>query len=97
MRAQKRDANEPAIIDALLLDGCSVDQLPGGNGRPDLLVGEPRTNLWILMEVKVPEKQKLNPLQKSYHAACHARIHLVTTPEQARDVVHHYRDKYRHA
>jgi hypothetical protein len=96
MRAQKRDANEPAIISKLDSMGCSVDALPGGNGRPDLLVGDPVTGLAILMEVKVPLKPKLNPLQKQYHADCRARIHLVTTPETAEDIVNHYRKEFKH-
>jgi hypothetical protein len=95
MRAQKRDANEPEVIAALLAIGCSVDQLPGGNGRPDLLVGDPMTHLPILMEVKIPERFKLNPLQKAYHAACCARIHLVTLPSTAVDIVLNYRKEYR--
>lgn len=94
MRAQKRDANEPAIISKLDSMGCSVDQLPGGNGRPDLLVGDPMTGLAILMEVKQPLKPRLNPIQKQYHADCKARIHLVTTPGVAEEIVNHYRSKY---
>jgi len=94
MRDQKRDGNERPIMDALSATGCSIDQLPGGNGRPDLLVGDPVTGLGILMEVKQPDKAKLNPLQKKYHTACKARIHLVTSPEVALEVLTHYRRKY---
>lgn len=83
-----------------LLDemGCSVDQLDGGNGRPDLLVGEPRSGLNLLLEVKNPERpegaQRLNPLQKKYHAAWRGTIQLVKTVEQAKDIIEYYRRKY---
>lgn len=95
MRAQKRDANEPEIIAALEAAGCTVDQLPGGSGRPDLLVGDPQTRLPLLMEVKMPLKATLNPLQKKYHAWSGAKIYLVTTPGVAIEIINHHRKEYR--
>ena len=47
--ARRRDANEPAIIDALESIGCRVWQLHG-RGTPDLLVY--RGDRYIPMEVK---------------------------------------------
>lgn len=89
MRAQKRDMNEPSIVMALLDAGCSVDTLPGGNGRPDLLVGFRGVN--YLIEVKdpsaPPNKRKLNSLQKKWHAEWKAKAHLVETVEQALMIV----------
>lgn len=89
MRAQKRDSNEAAIVQALVAAGCSVDPLPGGNGRPDLLVG--RAGATYLIEVKdpaaTPAKRRLNPLQKKWHAEWRGRAHLVETAEQALMVV----------
>lgn len=38
-RAESRDENEPQIVAALRAAGCSVEPLPGGGGRIDLLVG----------------------------------------------------------
>lgn len=89
MRAQKRDANEPEIAQGLLAIGCSVDQLPGGNGRPDLLVGYRDKN--FLLEVKDPTapvtKRRLNSLQKKWHSAWKGRAHLVETFAQALAIV----------
>ena len=89
MKAQQRDVNEPAIIAALEAVGASVDPLPGGNGRPDLLVGFRQQN--FLLEIKNPEadsdKRRLNALQKKWHANWQGRAHLVETVEQALLVV----------
>ena len=95
MRNQKRDANERGIIDALEAIGCTVDQLPGGNGRPDLDVGEPQTQQNIRIEVKVPGNEKLDPLQKTYHREWKGRIHLVSSAEQAIEVVKWYRNTFK--
>ena len=69
---EQRDANEPQIIEALEAMGCSVEQLPGGKGRPDLLVGEPRYVSNLILEIKdgdkPPSKRKLNPRQVDWHA-----------------------------
>lgn len=89
MRAQKRDANEPAIIDGLVAIGCSVTQLEGGDGKPDLLVGYRSTN--FLLEVKDPTaptaRRRLNSLQKKWHSAWKGRAHLVETFAQALAIV----------
>ena len=45
--AGRRDDNEPGIVDGLKRLGASVDKLPGGGGRPDLLVGFQGTNYLI--------------------------------------------------
>lgn len=47
---KRRDANEPAIIDALRKSGCQVWQL-GGAGLPDLLV-RTRAGAYVPLEVK---------------------------------------------
>lgn len=85
MRAQQRDSNEPDIIAALEAIGASVEQLPGGNGRPDLLVGYRGVN--HLLEVKDPnadsDKRRLNAWQKKWHAGWKGKCHLVETVDQA--------------
>lgn len=91
MRDQKRDANERGIIDALEACYCTVDQLPGGNGRPDLLVGDNISGANILLEVKMPGKEKLNPLQKKWHGWYKGRAHLVSDVKTAVDIVAQYR------
>ena len=90
-RAAKRDANEAEIVAALRALGYWVDQLPGDNGRPDLLVGVPNTHTWLLLEVKMPGTGRLSPKQKEYHRACTTRIHLVECVDQAVMVAARYR------
>lgn len=51
-RAARRDANEPAIVEALRAAGASVEIIGEGEGRPDLMVGY-RGNTFHL-EVKNP-------------------------------------------
>jgi hypothetical protein len=84
-RDQKRDANEPEIVDALEAVGCTVDRLPGGSGRPDLLVGH--DGMDTKMEVKMPG-EKMNSLQKTYHETWKgAPIHLVFNVGEALEIV----------
>jgi len=55
-QSRKRDANEPAIVDALEAVGLVVHRL-SSPGLPDLLVFNPRavqTPSLTLLEVKVP-------------------------------------------
>jgi hypothetical protein len=90
MRNQKRDANEGAIIAALKGKACSVEQLPGGNGRPDLLVYDPRSGWSFLMEVKMPGKN-LNDLQQKWHAAWGGFVPVVHSVEEALATLYGYR------
>lgn len=94
-RAAKIDRNQPEIVAALLAVGCSVDVLPGGNGRPDLLVGIAGTN--ALLEVKdgslPPSERRLNALQKNWHANWKGKAHVVETIEQALEIVAFYRGR----
>jgi hypothetical protein len=55
---QKRDAIEPAIIAALSKRGIEVHQLPGGNGKPDLLCYDPASDRWMPGEVKSGQRRK---------------------------------------
>jgi hypothetical protein len=64
-RYDKRDANEPEIVRGLRAAGRSVELLPGGNGRPDLLVGWGRSHV-LLMEVKT-EDGDLESNQVDWH------------------------------
>lgn len=91
-RAQKRDANERQIIDALTALGCTVTQLDGGDGRMDLIVAEPHHHQTFSLEVK-GEDGKLNTLQKKYHAWWVGRIHLVRTVDQAVAVATEYMNR----
>lgn len=86
MRAQRRDANERDIIDYLHARGFSVDQLEGGNGRPDLLVGDPLSPGNILMEIK-QEGKSLNPIQVDWHAKWLGQKSVVHNTQEAADVI----------
>ncbi len=85
--AAKVDANHGEIVEGLRAAGFSVDALPGGNGRPDLLVGAYATN--ILLEIKQPG-EKLNSLQKHWHAGWRGKAHVVHSLLEAIDVVQSY-------
>ncbi len=80
--AKKRDANEPEIVDALQKAGCYVHRL---DDPVDLLVSKPGGKVFQI-EVKTP-KGKLTPAQVDYIADSHAPVHVVTSPEEALEVV----------
>lgn len=92
MRAEKRDANERELVDVMTALGCSVERLPGGNGRPDLLIGFRGHTL--LVEVKVLG-EGLNKLQKKFHATWKgATIHVVSTTQQVIEIIHQHGRHY---
>lgn len=93
-RAKRRDASEPAIVEALRGVGAYVAQLDGG-GIPDLLVGF--RGATYLLEVKTPQKNgrarsrnheggrgELKPRQASFlDAWCGGPVAVVHTVEEA--------------
>lgn len=79
-RRDTRDANESRIIKWLVSAGATVEKLPPGNGRPDLLVGFRGRN--YLLEVKT-EKGRIRPEQESWHSAWNGDVHVVRTPQEA--------------
>lgn len=67
MRAAKRDANQPAIVDALRAAGVTVIELGAvGKGVPDLLCFRRATGLLRLLEVK-SKVGRLTPAQLEWH------------------------------
>lgn len=97
-RPPKRDASEPAIIEALRAAGASVVQLEAGRGgTPDLAVGYRAKT--FLLECKTPERPrvrkgqnkigfvpegKLREAQKRWHDAWTGDpVRVVTTPAEA--------------
>jgi hypothetical protein len=79
-RAAKRDASEPAIIEALRDVGASVVQL-SGKDMPDLLVGFQDTT--ILIEVKTG-KGKLRQGQSTFADTWRGgTIGVARTPDEA--------------
>ena len=67
-RANRIDANQNDIVDALRGAGAVVRIISQGDGIPDLLVGY--NGFTILMEVKdgdkVPSKRKLTELEQKF-------------------------------
>ena len=68
----KNDGNQPAVVDALLRAGCSVQVLSQGMGVPDLLVALPDGTL-RLVEVKMPG-EGLTDYQKKWAAKWPGRV-----------------------
>ncbi len=87
MRAERKDANHGVIVDGLRAFGASVDVLPGGNGRPDLLVGYKKVN--FLFELKDWDG-KLNALQKVWHAGWRGRVHVGRTLDECIAVLRYW-------
>lgn len=81
----KRDENEPVIVAWLEAVGATVELLPGGSGRPDLLVGFRGQN--YLLEVKT-EKGKLSRGQKLWHMDWNGRRPaVVRNPQEAMQAI----------
>lgn len=60
----RTDANQERTIDALVKAGFTVEVLPGGGGRPDLLAG--RLGINVLLEMKV-KGEDLSADQEEWH------------------------------
>lgn len=78
--ANRRDAVEREIINALEKAGCTVQQL-NGKDIPDLLVGRAKKN--YLLEVKDPETGKLSPGQRTWHDAWNGDVDEIRTVDDA--------------
>jgi hypothetical protein len=82
--AQKRDANESAIVDALIENGFEVLRC---NGLPfDLIVGR---NAWCIFECKGPAG-RLTESQERFFANGHAPRFVVRTVEEALELAGRY-------
>jgi hypothetical protein len=84
-RANKIDANQAAIIEALEKTGATVQTLGAvGNGCPDLLVG--RLGLNLLLECKVGAED-LNDGQREWHSRWHGQVVVVRDEYEAMKLV----------
>ena len=96
-RAAHIDENQPAIVEALLNVGCTVQSLAAvGLGVPDLLVGYAGVN--ILLETKNPatkngrvnearQRGGLDKDQHTWHQAWKGQAAVVWSPEEAVEAV----------
>lgn len=80
------DANQPLIVKALELGGCTVKSTAAlGHGFPDLAVGLRGQNFFL--EVKdpsaKPSKRRLTPDEKEWHQLWRGQVDVVETPEDA--------------
>lgn len=94
-RVCRIDANQPAIVHALRLAGCSVEHLHQvGEGCPDLLCAIAGDQTFLI-EVKDGAKpaadRKLTKDQVVWHARWRGRVHIVTNVDEALAVVALYR------
>ena len=90
LHAGRVDANQAAIVKALRQVGATVQSLADvGGGVPDLLVGYRYRN--FLLEVKdgnkPPSRQKLRETQKRWHALWKGDVSVVTTANEALEVL----------
>ena len=88
--ANRIEANQNAIVDALRKAGASVRVISQGDGIPDLLVGY--KNFTILMEVKdgdkVPSARKLTDAeQKFFNEWRGGMLVIVNSVEQALEII----------
>lgn len=94
-RAARVDANQPVIVHALRLAGCSVEHLHQvGEGCPDLLcavAGDQTFLIEVKDGSKPPSDQKLTKDQVVWHARWRGRVHVVNSVEQALAVAAYYR------
>jgi hypothetical protein len=90
LRAQKRDRNEVAIIEALEKAGTFPRRryLPAVG---DLEVRLPNTPLWLLLECKMPGGTITESQAEEF--ADHPRL-IVYSPEEAVDIVQEYKHQY---
>ena len=88
--ANRIDANQNKIVDALRKAGAVVRIISQGDGIPDLLVGY--KGYTILMEVKdgdkVPSARKLTePEQKFFNDWQGGLLMIVNSPEEALEIL----------
>ena len=93
----RTDANQHAVVDALLGAGCSVQTLAAvGAGCPDLLVASP-SGVMFLIEVKMPGTvDRHDPTrQKQIKWAKHWQgpVHVIETADEALILAQQYAKK----
>ena len=79
-RASRPDENKAVIVDALRRCGATVQNLAGGQGVPDLVVGLYGRN--TLLEVK-SGSNGLNDEQEKWHGRWRGQVAIVRTVRDA--------------
>ena len=89
----KRDDNESDVVKRLEAVGCFVQKLTQGDGVFDLLVGDRRTGMWHVMEVKDGDKPRASRKLKERQIDWISRIgnklprYVVENAEQAVEII----------
>ena len=92
-RNPRKDANHNAVVKALEMVGCNVQDLAAvGEGCPDLLIGIPTVRALAFVEIKDGDKspceRKLTPHQVRWHQEWDGYpVHIVESVSEALAIV----------
>ena len=92
-RNPRKDANHNAVVKALEMVGCNVQDLASvGSGCPDILLGIPTTRELAFMEIKdgdkSPSRRALTPDQVRWHQEWAGYpVHIVESVSEALAIV----------
>ena len=88
------DNNQVQIVKALRDMGCTVEHLHAvGKGCPDIVIGFKGKNL--LLEIKDGDKKVLTPDQANWHKLWKGQVNVVTTIDEAKNLIWKLSDDYR--
>jgi len=92
-RNPRKDANHNAVVKALEMVGCNVQDLAAvGDGCPDLLIGIPTVRALAFVEIKdgdkSPSRRALTPDQVEWHQEWDGYpVHIVESVSDALAIV----------
>lgn len=92
-RKPRKDANHNAVVKALEMVGCKVQDLAAvGEGCPDLLIGIPTVRALAFVEIKdgdkSPSRRALTPDQVEWHQEWDGYpVHIVESVSDALAIV----------
>ena len=92
-RNPRKDANHNAVVKALEMVGCNVQDLAAvGDGCPDLLIGIPTVRALAFVEIKdgdkSPSRRALTPDQVEWHQEWDGYpVHIVESVSEALAIV----------
>lgn len=92
-RNPRKDANHSAVVKALEMVGCNVQDLAAvGDGCPDLLIGIPTVRALAFVEIKdgdkPPSRRALTPDQVEWHQQWNGYpVHIVDSVSEALAIV----------
>jgi len=94
MTYKRVDTNQTQIVKALRDMGCTVEHLHAvGKGCPDIIVGFKARN--FLLEIKDGDKKVLTPDQINWHRLWKGQVNVVTSIDDAKNLIWKLSDEYR--